>query len=136
MDDIPELTVNRYDSRDLTTVIPPETFWESSGQLGSSFIVVFSEPTQINQLEFNTDSGRKVTVVIRVSSNPDPETFDRSLFEGRPVNVNSGERLNIPSPPAVTNVYVVKITFITEESQTVKVYGCIVEGETLSKFDF
>ena len=133
MDGIPGLTVTRYDSSDLNTPISPETPWKSVGETGPSFIMVFSEATQINQLEFKTESGGKVRVVIRVSTNPDPTSFDRDLFGGAPVDVNSGERLDIPSPPAVTNVYVIQITFITTESQTVKVFGCTVPGKVEHK---
>ena len=133
MDDIPGLTVNRYDSRDLQTPISPETPWTSEGENGPSFIMVFSEPTQINQLEFKTDSGQKVRVLVRVSTNPDAKTFDKDVTRGTPVEVESGKRLDIPSPPVVTGVYVIEITFITTDSQTVKVYGCTVQGEVIQE---
>ena len=133
MDAIGGLTVNRYDSSDPSTPISPDKPWKSRGKNGPSLIIAFSTATQINQLEFNTKSGRKVKVFVQVSSDPNGASFDRDLFAGKPVSVKSGERLNIPSPPVVTNVYAIKITFRTRETQTVKVFGCTVQGETPKK---
>ena len=129
MDTIPDLTVTRYDSDNPTQPISPLEPWTSSGEDGPSLLVVFSEPTRVNQLEITTESGNSVTVKIGVSFKPSPLPVDLELFGGTTVPVISGKRLNIPAEPDITNVYSLQIIFYSTETLTIKVYGCLEKGE-------
>ncbi|XP_022109176.1 mucin-2-like [Acanthaster planci] len=125
MNTIPDLIVRYYDS--ITGLeVPKDQPWASEGENKTSLIITFSEPTRINQLEFTTTSGRNVRVKIGVAFqlHLDPTVVDTYLFNGQPQSLNSGERLNIPTEPDVTNVYSIRLIFHTTDSQLIKVFGC------------
>ena len=135
MDDIPGLTVTRHDSTKPDETIPADEPFTSTGVTGSKLVVNLSEPSRINQLEFTTESGSSVIVkvVVKFGSGPDAENL--TLFDGHSVEVDSGDRLDIPIEPDVTNVRKITITFYNEDSQTVDVFGCIEKGWWLKSFN-
>lgn len=130
MDTIPDLNVRRYDSSDPAVEISPDEPWASTGEFGPKFTIEFTEPTRINQLEFDTTSGNSVKVTIGVSFKLTPLPIDLLLFGGQPVEVNSRERLDIPPVPEihVSNVFFIHLIFHFYDSQTIKVFGCVEKG--------
>ena len=129
MDTISDLTVKRYDSENREDEIPADTPWTSTGESGPKLIIEVSEPIRVNQLEFITESGQPVKVSIKAFVTPDASDSGVELFNGQPQDVNSGERLDVPTQPEITNVYVIVVTFYTSDSQIVKVFGCIEKGK-------
>ena len=128
MDTIPDLNVRRYDSNNPSVDISPDQPWASKGEFGPMFTIEFTKPTRINQLEITTTSGDRVKVTIGVSFKEQPLPIDLVLFGGEPVQVDSGERLDIPSIPEVTDVFFIHLIFHFFDSQTVKVFGCTEKG--------
>ena len=114
MDDIPGLTVTRHDSTKPDETIPADEPFTSTGVTGPKLVINLSEPS-------------------RISSGPDAENL--TLFDGHSVEVDSGDRLDIPIEPDVTNVRKITITFYNEDSQTVDVFGCIEKGWWLKRFN-
>ena len=131
MDTIVGLSVRRYASSDPSVFLTPNQPWTSSGAALPTLVITFSESTRVNQLEITTESGNPAAVVVGVSRVPKATAAEAYLFQHQKVVVEVGTRLNLSPPSEITNVYAIFITFHSTDTQTVKVYGCIEEGQLL-----